>query len=46
MNNLALFIHKFEENRLLIFDVIDDSYEHFNNQLKIQKSEGEVIIPI
>ena len=46
MNNLALFIHKFEENRLLIFDVIDEIYEHFNNQLTIQKSEGEVIIPI
>ncbi|HSF51459.1 MAG TPA: hypothetical protein VLA74_11920 [Nitrososphaeraceae archaeon] len=44
MNNLALFIHKFEENRLLTFDVIDDSYEHFNNRLKIQKFVEEVII--
>jgi hypothetical protein len=38
MNNLALFIlHKLEENGLLIFDVIGDSNEHFNNRLKIQK---------
>ena len=37
MNNLALFIHKLEDNGLLTFDVIGDSDEHFNNRLRIQK---------
>ncbi|MDF2737053.1 MAG: hypothetical protein K0S93_909 [Nitrososphaeraceae archaeon] len=37
MNNLALFIHKLEDNGLLTFKVIGDSDEHFNNRLKIQK---------
>ena len=46
MNNLALFIHKFEENGLLTFDVIGDSEEHFNNRLKIQKFVEVVIITV
>jgi uncharacterized protein YwgA len=37
MNDLALFIHKLEDNGLLTFDIIGDSDEHFNNRLKIQK---------
>ena len=37
MKNLALFIHKLEDNGLLTFDIIGDTDEHFNNRLKIQK---------
>ena len=37
MNNLALFIHKLEDDGLLTFDILGDSDEHFNNRLRIQK---------
>ena len=46
MNNLALFIHKLQEIEFLTFDVISDSYEHFNNRLNIQKIVEEVIITV
>ncbi len=35
--NLASFIHMLEENKLLTFDVVGDTEEHFENRLKLQK---------